>query len=153
MFAHDAEGISDGQLLRRFLNDRDERAFAVLVRRHGSMVLGVCRRILGNHADAEDACQAALLVLVRKAPSLSRRELIGDWLHGVARRTALKSRSAAARRRALEPAMARPEAQGEQNRNDWLARLDKEIARLPEKYRLPIILCDLEGKTRQQTSK
>jgi RNA polymerase sigma factor (sigma-70 family) len=152
MFAQDAPGISDGHLLRRFLDQRDERAFAVLVRRHGSMVLGVCRRILGNHADAEDACQAAFMVLVRKAPSLTGRRFIGDWLHGVARRTSLKARSAAARRRAVEPAMARSEAQGEQPRNDWLPRLDEEIARLPEKYRLPLVLCDLQGKTRQQAS-
>jgi RNA polymerase sigma factor (sigma-70 family) len=152
LFAHDAPGVSDGHLLQRFLTQRDEGAFAVLVRRHGSMVLGVCRRILGNHADAEDACQAAFLVLVRKASSLTGRQVVGDWLHGVARRTALKAKSAAARRRLLEPAMARPIAQGEQPRNDWLPKLDAAIARLPEKYRLPIVLCDLEGKTRQQAA-
>jgi RNA polymerase sigma factor (sigma-70 family) len=152
LFAHDADGTSDGALLSRFLNARDEGAFAILVRRHGSMVLSVCRRILGNHADAEDACQAAFLVLVRKAPSLVRREVVGDWLHGVARRTALKSRSALARRRQVEPAMARPEIQGEEARDDLLPRLDAAIARLPEKYRLPIVLCDMEGKTRQQAA-
>jgi RNA polymerase sigma factor (sigma-70 family) len=153
MFAHDAEGVSDGQLLRRFLNERDEAAFAALVRRHGSMVLSVCRRVLGNVADAEDAFQGAFLVLVRKAPSLSSRRVVGDWLHGVARRTALKARAAAARRRVVESAMALPEAQGDEARNDFLPRLDEELSRLPEKYRLPIVLCDLEGKTRKQAAR
>jgi len=153
LFSNEAEGLNDGQLLQHYLTERDDAAFAALVRRHGPMVLAVCRRVLGNLADAEDAFQAAFLVLVRKAPSLTSRSVVGGWLHGVARRTALKAKAAAARRRTVEQTAARPEAMGEEARNDWLAQLDEELSRLPEKYRLPIILCDLEGRTRQQAAK
>jgi RNA polymerase sigma factor (sigma-70 family) len=143
---------SDGQLLSQFLSRRDEAAFVALVRRHGPMVLGVCRRVLGNAADAEDAFQATFLVLVRKAPALTTRPVLGDWLHGVARRTALSARRAGARRRAKEQAMARPNVQDETVQNDWLPLLDEELGRLPEKYRLPVVLCDLEGKTRKEAA-
>jgi RNA polymerase sigma factor (sigma-70 family) len=146
------EAQADGQLLDRFLACRDEAAFAALVRRHGPMVLGVCLRTLRNRADAEDAFQATFLVLVRKASSLAGRRVLGDWLHGVARRTALKARSAAALRRAKERTTARPEAPPDEAPNDWLPVLDQELSGLPEKYRLPIILCDLEGKTRKEAA-
>jgi RNA polymerase sigma factor (sigma-70 family) len=149
---HHTKGQTDGQLLARFLNAQDEAAFAALVRRHGPMVLGVCGRILGNAADVEDAFQAAFLVLVRKASSLTSRAVLGDWLHGVARRTAFHARRVAARRRVKEKAMARTEAQGEAVRDDWLPLLDEELSRLPEKYRLPIVLCDLEGWTRGEAA-
>src|SRR5213078_1641513 len=92
----------DGELLERFLTTRDECAFELLVRRHGPMVLGVCRRILDNPHDAEDAFQATFLVLVRRAHTIRPRERVGNWLYGVARRTALKARVADARRRAKE---------------------------------------------------
>jgi RNA polymerase sigma factor (sigma-70 family) len=147
-----ADDQSDGQLLRHFVARRDEAAFEALVRRHGPMVLGVCRRVLGNAADAEDAFQATFLVLVRKAASLTGRAVVGDWLHGVARRTALNARGAAARRRAKEQAMARPETQGDEVREDWLPVLDEELSRLPEKYRLPLVLCELEGETRREAA-
>src|SRR5215468_3522399 len=95
-----AEGrLTDGQLLERFLAQREEAAFEALVRRHGPMVLGVCRRVLHNAHDAEDAFQATFLVLVRKARSLLPREVVGNWLYGVAYHTALKARAAAERRR------------------------------------------------------
>ena len=116
------------------------------------MVLGVCRRVLHNEADAEDAFQATFLVLVRKAGSLSSRAVLGDWLHGVARRTALNAKRLAVRRRAKEKAMARPKAQGEGEQDDWLPLLDEELSRLAEKYRLPIVLCDLEGRTRREAA-
>jgi RNA polymerase sigma factor (sigma-70 family) len=135
----------DGQLLERFLGQRDEEAFAILVQRHGPMVLGVCRRILGNVHDADDAFQATFLVLVQKARGLSSRAVLGDWLHGVARNTACNARVAAARRRAKEQAALPRTAPAPDPRNDWLALLDDELARLPEKYRLPLVLCDLEG--------
>jgi RNA polymerase sigma factor (sigma-70 family) len=148
----DAEVQTDGQLLGQFLARRDEGAFAALLRRHGPMVLGVCRRVLGNAADAEDAFQATFLVLVRKASSLTGRALLGDWLHGVARRTALNARKLHARRRAKEQALARPEVQGGEVRDDWLPLLDEALGRLPEPYRLPIVLCDLEGRTRREAA-
>jgi RNA polymerase sigma factor (sigma-70 family) len=149
---HDPGSANDGQLLAQFLGRRDETAFAALVERHGPMVLGVCRRLLGSEADAEDAFQATFLVLVRKAGSLTGRPVLGDWLHGVARRTALNARRLAARRRQKEQTMARPEATGGEVRDDWLALLDEELSRLPEKYRLPIVLCDLEGRGRQEAA-
>src|SRR6516225_9442119 len=94
--------LTDGQLLENYLSRRDEAAVAALVRRHGPMVWGVCRRIARNHHDAEDAFQATFLVLVRKAASVVPREMVGNWLYGVARQTALKSRATAAKRQARE---------------------------------------------------
>ena len=122
--ARNADDKSDGRLLEQFLNERDEAAFAVLVHRHAAMVLGVCRRILGNQADADDAFQATFIVLVRKATSLTSRSVVGDWLHGVARRTALRARAVAARRRAKEQIVERSEVSGAETRNDWLPLLD-----------------------------
>src|SRR5207253_6439186 len=124
--------------LERFLTLREEVAFEALVRRHGPMVLGVCRRVLRNGHDAEDAFQATFLVLVRKAGSIVPRELVGHWLYGVAYRTALKARSMAARRRAMERQvrdMARSETLDPGARDDWQDQLDHELNRLPDKYR------------------
>jgi RNA polymerase sigma factor (sigma-70 family) len=150
--AQDTEGQSDGQLLGEFVAGQDKVAFAALVRRHGPMVLAVCQRILGNASDAEDAFQATFLVLVRKAAALVSRRVVGDWLHGVARRTALNARRLAARRHVKEQQMARPEAQTEEVRNDWLPLLDEALSRLPPKYRLPIVLCDLESRSRREAA-
>lgn len=150
--ARDADTKTDGQLLEQFVAQRDETAFAALVRRHGPMVLGVCKRVLGNDSDAEDAFQVTFIVLVRKAGSLISRSTVGDWLHGVARCTALKAKVAAARRRVKEQVAGNLETPNQEPRNDWLALLDEAVSQLPEKYRLPIVLCDLEGKTRQQVA-
>jgi RNA polymerase sigma factor (sigma-70 family) len=139
-------GYTDARLLERFARTRDEAAFAALVQRHGPMVLGVCRRVLRNEADAEDAFQAAFLVLVRKAASLRRPGSLGSWLYGVACRTALHARADAERRRARERAAARPEAVAGEAMMDLGPLLDRELSRLPDKYRAAVVLCDLEGK-------
>src|SRR3954447_2748639 len=97
----DRADVGDGELLGRFVERRDETALAALVKRHGPMVWGVCRRLLGHH-DAEDAFQVTFIVLASKAASVAPREMVGNWLHGVAHQTALQARRAAARRRARE---------------------------------------------------
>src|SRR5262249_53162100 len=128
-------GLPDGQLLECFLTRGDEAAFAVLVRRHGPMVLGVCRRVLGHHHDAEDALQATFLVLARKAASLRSRELLGPWLYGVAYRTALRARDMNARRRAKEERArdaARRQVPADDGWQELLPLLDRELNGLPE---------------------
>jgi RNA polymerase sigma factor (sigma-70 family) len=147
----DGGGMTDGQLLECFVSRRDEAAFETLVRRHGPMVLGVCRRVLRNPQDAEDAFQATFLVLVRKAASIGQRDLLGNWLYGVAYRTALDARAASIRRRARErqvSPMPEPEAGGGADVwSDLRPLLDQELSRLPDKYRVPVVLCDLEERT------
>ncbi|WZO98651.1 sigma-70 family RNA polymerase sigma factor [Isosphaeraceae bacterium EP7] len=150
-------GLSDGRLLEQFVASRDEFAFERLLERHGPMVWGVCRRVLGDHHDAEDAFQAAFLVLARKAASVSPRESVGGWLHGVATRTARKARTTAARRKAREHRLAswtRPNSATEAApTHDLAALLDIELARLPESQRSAIVLCDLEGRTRAEAAR
>jgi RNA polymerase sigma factor (sigma-70 family) len=142
----------DGELLQCYLDCRDNAAFEALQRRHGPMVLGVCQRVLRNTHDAEDAFQATFLVLVRKAASVHPREQVGNWLYGVAYRTALKARTMTARRSARERVTARPEATCDDSLADWVALLDRELSQLPDKYRVAVVLCDLEGKTRLQAA-
>jgi RNA polymerase sigma factor (sigma-70 family) len=148
--------LSDGQLLERFVDQHDEDAFASLVRRHGPMVLGVCQRVLRHVQDAEDAFQAAFLVLVRKAPTLERPELLANWLYGVAYRTAQNARGRATRRGQHEreavlmgAATNDPEPFGQELRQ----LLDEELHRLPEKFRAPLVLCYLEGKTNEEAAR
>jgi RNA polymerase sigma factor (sigma-70 family) len=146
----DGAGRTDGQLLGYFIDHKDEAAFEALVRRHGPMVFGVCRRLLHNHHDAEDAFQATFLVLARKASSVRPRERVANWLHGVALRTAMKAKAMTAKRRGREKqvtVMPEPEAAQQDQWRDLQPLLDQELNGLPENYRLPILLCDLEGKT------
>ena len=148
----DAADLTDGQLLERYIRHRDE---AALVRRHATMVWGVCRRILHNHHDAEDAFQATFLVLVRKASSIASRELLANWLYGVAYQTALKARATTAKRRARERQVTEmPEtgATEQELSQDLQPLLDQELSRLTDKYRVVIVLCDLEGKTRKEAA-
>ena len=153
-----AEGgsLTDGQLLQRFIELRDDAAFAVLVHRLGPMVWGVCRRLLGRVHDIEDAFQATFLVLVRKAAVVVPREGVGGWLHGVAYHTALKARAQSAQRRRRERQVtALPDREELQHdvREEVQAVLDYELARLPDKYRLPIVLCDLGGRSRKEVAR
>jgi RNA polymerase sigma factor (sigma-70 family) len=150
-----AGGLTDAQLLNSYLTRGEDAAFEALVRRHGPMVLGVCRRVLRNPHDAEDAFQATFLVLLRKAASILPRYSVGNWLYGVAHRTALKAHEAAARRRAKERRAGQRGSQtaDEGARRDLWQLLDLELHRLPEKYRAPVVLCDLEGKTRREAAR
>src|SRR5665213_1301485 len=128
---------TDGQLLESFVRRREEAALEVLVRRHGPMVWGVCRRILHNHQDAKNALQATLLFLVHKAATVKPREMVGNWLYGVAHQTALKARATRAKRRTRErqvvdmpePAVTEPGLW-----RDLQPVLDQELSRLPDKY-------------------
>jgi RNA polymerase sigma factor (sigma-70 family) len=145
--------LTDGQLLESFLAKREEAVFEAMVHRHGPMVLAVCRRVLGHVQDAEDAFQGAFLVLLRKAGGIHPREKVADWLYGVTCRVALKARVARQRRLAREkPLSACHEPQASEPNRDWLPLLDRELQALPAKYRLPIILCDLEGKSARQAA-
>ena len=150
----DAENVSDGQLLDCFCMQGEQAAFEALLWRHGAMVLRVCQRVLHNAHDAEDACQATFLVLVRKARSLLGRKTVGNWLHGVAHHTALKARAASCMRREREKQVrTMPQDQPDEVWRELQPFLDQELQRLPEKYRTLIVLCDLEGKTRKEAAR
>ncbi|HTU23593.1 MAG TPA: sigma-70 family RNA polymerase sigma factor [Gemmataceae bacterium] len=147
---------SDAELLERFAVQRDEAAFEALLRRHGSLVWNVCRRILTEEHAVEDAFQATFLVLVRKAQSVSKKASIRSWLHGVALRVALRARQQEnlRRHREQETPIRPPDNPAEEaSWQDVRPILDEEIQRLPEKYRLPIILCYLEGQTNDEAAK
>jgi RNA polymerase sigma factor (sigma-70 family) len=154
--SHDNGYISDGWLLDAFLKAKDEAAFEALVKRHGPMVLGVCRRLLRNTHDAENAFQATFVVLLRKAHAIRNRDLLGNWLYGVACRTAMKARANAARRKAKERQvndMRSASWSAEQTSEELLALLDVELHRLPDKLRAPLVLCDLQGMARKQAAR
>jgi RNA polymerase sigma factor (sigma-70 family) len=149
-------GLTDGQLLRQYFAHRDEAAFAALVRRHGPMVLAVCRRLLGHVQDAEDAFQAAFIVLARKGHRVAGQPTVGGWLHGVAYHVALTVRKRGARRKAKErqvEVMPHPLVMPEEDQSELLAVLDRELTRLPDKYRLPVVLCELEGRSRKEAAR
>jgi RNA polymerase sigma factor (sigma-70 family) len=153
--ALDGPSEPDRDLLSRFTSEGDAAAFAELVARHGSLVLGVCRRLLRHEQDAEDAFQAVFLVLARKAGSLRWGGSAAPWLHEVATRTALRARSTIARRRTREkqveqmpqPAIAAAEP------NDWAPLLDEELNRLSPRYRDAVVLCELEGRPRKEAAR
>jgi RNA polymerase sigma-70 factor (ECF subfamily) len=146
---------ADDRLLDRFIERRDEAAFEILARKHGPMVWGVCRRMLGSYQDAEDAFQATFLVLVRKARSIAPRIQVGNWLYGVAYQTACKARAQAAQRRARErqvTVMPEPAAGSEPDSRHWQPWLDEALNCLPRKYQAPIVLCDLEGRSYKEAA-
>jgi RNA polymerase sigma factor (sigma-70 family) len=150
----DAGNVTDGELLNRFLKQRDDSALASLVQRHAPMVWGVCCRLLRNRHDAEDAFQATFLVLVRKAAVIQDKALVAGWLYGVAQQTAVRLRSMAAKRGLRErQVMNLPEpALADAHVDDLLPLLDQELNRLPEHFRTLIVLCDLEGKSRKEAA-
>jgi RNA polymerase sigma factor (sigma-70 family) len=149
------DGATDAELLARFVADRDEGAFAALVRRYGPMVLGVCRRTLRHAHDAEDAFQATFLVLARRAAAVAKRESVGGYLHAVARHAALAAARANARRWAKErqvTVMPHPQVEPAEA-PDWREALDRELGRLMEKHRAALALCDLAGVPQRQAAR
>jgi RNA polymerase sigma factor (sigma-70 family) len=152
----EADEATDAALLDRFIERRDETAFAALVDRHARLVLHVCRRVLGNLHDAEDAFQAAFLVLARKAAAVRPREGLAAWLHGVAHRVALKARSTRARQTRIDEPIAAPLVDPHPTpptdlaARELLTAVDEEVRRLPVNYRLPVILCCLEGRSLEE---
>ena len=149
-------GLSDAQLLERFVEQHDARCFEALVARHGPMVLSACRVILRDPNDAEDAFQSTFMILVKKAGSIQGRIGLGGWLYRVAQRVAIQANVAAARRRVREreagqmttvSVLPSPGVS-----NELLLSIREEIARLPEAYRVPILLCDLEGLPQAQAA-
>jgi RNA polymerase sigma factor (sigma-70 family) len=147
-------GMTDGEILARFLKCRDEEVLAALVRRHAGMVWGVCRRLLHNHHDAEDAFQATFLVLVRKAAAVPRQG-VASWLYGVARQTAVRQRATAAKRGRRETQVGNmPESTVLEVRDADMQRVvDEALSRLPGHYRGVVILCDMEGMTRREAAR
>jgi RNA polymerase sigma factor (sigma-70 family) len=160
LFAVGAIGrLSDGQLIERFLSgtrDEAETAFAALVDRHGAMVMGVCGRLLADSNDADDAFQATFLVLVRRAHSIARRDLLANWLYRVAYQTARVARTRAAKRHAKErqviDVLRTRSTQDDAGCGDLVVHLDEELCRLPEKFRIPVVLCELEGRSRKEAA-
>jgi RNA polymerase sigma factor (sigma-70 family) len=151
-----AEGTSDGTLLQRFVQQRDESAFAALVDRHGPMVLGVCRRVLRDPHDAEDAFQATFLVLAHKSRSIGRPQAIASWLYSTAQRTALRAKFQRGRRRARESVLddlPAPETTEDLAWHELRPALDEEVSRLPRKYRDAVVLCYLQEKTYTEAAK
>ena len=148
-------GLPDSELLERFIARRDEAAFEALVRRHGPMVWRVCRNILKDHHDAEDAFQATFLILARKAQTIVPREMLLNWLYGVARQTAAKAKYMAAKREARERHLTDPPEPAVVPQSidiDLHEILEQELSRLPAYYRTPVILCHLEGKGHKEAA-
>src|SRR4051794_31973656 len=149
-------GLSDAHLLERFIGRRDASSFEALVARHGPMVLSVCRGVLRDPNDAEDAFQATFLILVKKAGTFRGRAALGGWLHLVAHRVAIRANAATARRRVYErragQMAAATSGSGPAAPDDVLRAVHEEVARLPERFRLAIVLCDLRGVSQPQAA-
>ena len=149
--------IGERQLLDRFVTRADESAFEAIIGRHGPMVLSVCRHVLDDEHDVEDAFQATFLILVKRASSIRDRDVLGSWLYGVARRVAVRTQAEARRRRSRECTATEP-LDVQDNRDDRVesneirAVVDAELERLPKRYRAPLVLCDLEGQTHEQAA-
>jgi RNA polymerase sigma factor (sigma-70 family) len=150
-----ADRLTDADLLARFTANRDEAAFEVLVWRHGPMVHGLCRRLLRRREDADDAFQAAFLILVRKARSISKRISLGSWLYKVTYRVALEVQAREAKHDVARCEVEFPAAgtSDEVERSDLQRVIAEEVERLPEKYRLPVILCYLSGQTTEEAAR
>ncbi len=147
---------TDGELIRAFMTRKDQAAFEIIVKRHGPMVLQVCRGVLGNVHDAEDAFQATFLVLAQQSASIRKKESLASWLHGVAYRMATNARRAAARRRKHEQQASPTQAADPALRAAWQelqALLDEEIEGLPESFRGPFVLCCLENKSSAEAAR
>ena len=149
------EDSTDQELLWRFLAERDAAAFETLLRRHGPMVLDVCRGVLRNEADAEDAFQATFLVLARKADSIRKAASLASFLYGVAYRTALKARDDSARRQRHEAWARQRSTTTDPDELSWREvrqAVHEELDRLPERHRAALVLCYLEGKTQDEAA-
>src|SRR5262249_47020331 len=150
LLLHHDPGATDDQLLAKFIGHNDGSALAALMARHGPMMWGVCRRILGHHQDTEDAFQAVFLVLVRNAKIIFPKAMISSWLHSVAYRTALAARKVTDQRKKHErqvEQMPQPQCADSQCLEEWLVFLDQEMNRLPKHYHEVVVRCDLEGET------
>jgi RNA polymerase sigma factor (sigma-70 family) len=151
-----AGALTDRQLLDRFVRHHEESAFAALVQRHGQLVLGVCRRVLQQEQDAEDAFQATFLVLARKAASVHWQESVSHWLYEVACRLARKAKVSRRQRQAREQQVVKQPAVASESDPSWREMqevLDEELRRLPEKYRAPLVLCYLQGLTQDEAAR
>src|SRR5262249_20417010 len=144
--------LTDEHLLERFLQRREEASFTLLVVRHGPMVRSVCRRLLQDEHEAEDAFQATFLVLTRSAAAIRQRQSLASWLYGVAYRIACKTRTRAARRQGREQSLGARECVApaglDEAMRELQVALQEELASLPDRYRAPLVLCYLEGKTK-----
>ena len=154
MAADALRGQTDSQLVKQFLARAEEGAFEAIVRRHGAMVYRVCWRVLRKNQDTEDAFQATFLLLAQKLPTLRKHESLASWLHGVAHRVALQAKGRAAQQRRHEQRAARTAAErpGDPSAEELLAVLDDELVKLPDKWRLPLILCYLQGRTQDEAA-
>jgi RNA polymerase sigma factor (sigma-70 family) len=153
--ARQTRELADRELLERFIQDRDEAAFAAIVERHGGLVAGVCRQILSDQHFVEDASQATFLVLARKAASIRKHESLGSWLHGVACRVSRKLRADVQRRAAWDVSAADvpcPDATAEITWREGLAVFHEELQRLPATYRTALVLCYLEGRSQDEVA-